>query len=184
MDKPLTLEDIDEKTRPKVYVQEYNKKTLIDGVKIFTINHVLAEEGDFAEMMRINERGEAEGVPGFFVRQINRSTQFPGSIKAWHLHLKQDEIWYVPEESQLLAGLWDVRKDSKTRGMTNRFVLGASTHQFLHIPRGVAHGSVNFSNETGIIIYFVNNQFDKDNPDENRIPWDVLGADFWKPERD
>ncbi len=100
------------------------------------------------------------------------------------MHLKQDELWYVPEESQLIAGLWDLRKDSKTRGMTNRVVLGKSTHRLLYIPRGVAHGSVNFSQNLGIIMYFMNGQFDKKNPDEHRIPWDALGADFWKPERD
>lgn len=180
----MTLDDIDEKIRPKVYTQDYSPKILIDGVKIIQLKHAVGEEGDFSELMRLNEKGEFNEIPGFSVRQINRSTQFPNSIKAWHMHLKQDELWYVPEESQLLAGLWDIRKNSKTHGITNRIVLGETTHRMLYIPRGVAHGSANFSTNQGIIIYFMNGQFDIKHPDEHRIPWDSLGADFWKPERD
>lgn len=180
----MTLDDIDENIRPNVYAQDYSPKELIDGVKVIQLKHIVGEEGDFCELLRLNEKGEFGEIPGFSVRQINRSTQLTGSIKAWHMHLLQDELWYVPEESQLLAGLWDVRKDSKTHEMTNRIVLGASTHRLLYIPRGVAHGSANFSKELGIIIYFMNGQFDSKHPDEHRIPWDTLGADFWKPERD
>lgn len=180
----MTLDDIDESVRSKVYTQDYSPKQMIDGVKVIQLKHAVGEEGDFSELMRLNEKGEFDQIPGFSVQQINRSTQFPGSTKAWHMHLKQDELWYVPEESHLMAGLWDLRKDSKTRGMTNRIVLGGSTHRLLYIPRGVAHGSVNFSKDLGIIIYFMNGHFDKEKPDEHRIPWDSLGADFWKPERD
>lgn len=184
MDTPLTFEDIDEKVRPAVYTQDYSSQPLIEGVKLVELKNTDGEEGGFSELMRLNKSWECEQLSGFRVAQINRSSQFPGSIKAWHLHLAQDELWYVPQESHLLAGLWDIRKGSKTLGKTNRVVLGGSTDRLLYIPRGVAHGSVNFSNNLGIIIYFMNSQFDIKNPDERRIPWDTLGADFWKPERD
>lgn len=180
----MTLDDIDQSVRGKVYTQDYSSKQFIDGVKIIQLKHAVGEEGDFSEILRLNEKGEVGQIPDFYVRQINRSTQFPNSIKAWHIHLKQDELWYVPEESHLMAGLWDIRKDSKTHGVTNRIVLGKSTHRLLYIPRGVAHGSVNFSGNLGIIMYFMNGHFDKEKPDEHRLPWDSLGSDFWKPERD
>jgi len=184
MDKPLTLQDIDEKFRSRVYTQDYSPKQLIDGVNVIQLKHVVGEEGDFSELLRLNEKGEFLQIPGFSVRQINRSTQLPNSIKAWHVHMRQDELWYVPEESHLLVGLWDLRKGSPTRGMTNRMVLGRSTHRLLYIPRGVAHGSANVSTSMGVIIYFVNSHFNKENPDEHRIPWDTLGATFWMPSRD
>lgn len=184
MDKTLSLADIDESVRPKVYTQDYKPKELIDGVKIIQHKHVVGEEGDFVELLRLKQNGEFDQIPGFNVAQINRSTQFPYSIKAWHMHLSQDELWYVPAESHLLAGLWDVRKGSKTHGATMRIPMGLSTNRLLYIPRGVAHGSVNFSHQTGIIIYFMNAQFNPQDPDERRLPWDALGADFWKPERD
>lgn len=184
MDKPLTLNDVEEKIRPRVYRQEYGHKELIDGVKVVTLKHAVGEEGDFSELMRLDAKGESAEFPGFRLAQMNYSTQFPGSVKAWHMHLAQDEIWYVPEDAHLLVGLWDIRKDSKTRGMTNKIAMGGSSHRLLHIPRGVAHGAANVSKKQGIVMYFVTQQFDKENPDEYRIPWDALGADFWRPERD
>lgn len=184
MDKPLTLDDVDETVRPKVYTQNYSSKEAIDGVKIIQLKTIVGEEGDFTELMRLDKNGGFEQLSGFHVGQINRSTQFSGSVKAWHMHLEQDELWYVPEESHLVAGLWDVRKGSKTFGKTARIILGASTHRLLYIPRGVAHGSANFSTNPGTIIYFMNGHFNREKPDEHRIPWDSLGADFWKPERD
>ena len=34
------------------------------------------------------------------------------------------------------------------------------------------------------LLYFVDQKFDINNPDERRIPWDSLGENFWKPQRD
>ena len=184
MDKPLTKEDLDEKARSRIYTQDYTAQELVDGVKIIQLKNITGEEGAFCEILRLNQNGGIVSLPNFHIAQINRSTQFPGSVKAWHLHLRQDELWYVPEESHLVGGLWDVRKGSKTVGKTNRIILGAGTHRLLYIPRGVAHGSANFSSSMGIIVYFMNGQFDIKNPDEQRIPWDARGSDFWKPERD
>lgn len=184
MDKPLTLEDIDEKVRPQVYTQDYSPQKLIDGVKIVSVKPNISEEGNFVELLRLDVKGVVDQFPEFCVAQINRSTQFPGSVKAWHLHFAQDEIWYVPPESHLVAGLWDVRKGSPTRGATMKIVVGGSTNRLLYIPHGVAHGSINHSQNLGIIIYFVNKQFNLKNPDEHRIPWDAQGRDFWLPERD
>ena len=169
---------------PKIYTEDYSPKELINGVKVIQLKRAVGEEGDFSELMRFDGKGESETFSGFHIAQLNYSTQFPGSIKAWHMHLDQDEIWYVPQHSQLLAGLWDIRKDSKTKGMTNRVTLGGGSNKMLYIPRGVAHGAVNFSKKLGIILYFVTEHFNKEKPDEHRIAWDALGSDFWKPERD
>ncbi|OGH18082.1 MAG: hypothetical protein A3F31_03740 [Candidatus Levybacteria bacterium RIFCSPHIGHO2_12_FULL_38_12] len=156
----------------------------MEGVKIVPLEIYLAEDGDFAEVVRINENGKLEQVPGFKLAQVNRTRLNPGSLKAWHLHLKQDEIWYVIPTGLLFVGLWDIRKDSPTNGVTMRIVLGGGKSSLLFIPQGVAHGSANFSHEEVHLFYFVNKQFNLNNPDEHRIPWDSKGADFWTPERD
>jgi len=184
MAAPLLPEEIDEKLASKIYTQDYSPKPTIDGVSIVTLKNMAGEDSDFSELLRINPQGEAEQFPGFHVAQINRSTQIAGSVKAWHVHMAQDEVWYVPDEARLLTGLWDVRKNSPTRGMTMRIPMGGSTHRMLYIPRGVAHGSANFSHDIGIIMYFMNSTFNIKNPDERRIPWDTLGKEFWEPQRD
>ena len=157
---------------------------MIDGVKIVQLKEISGEDSDFTELLRINPRGESDLFPGFRLAQINRSTQIAGSIKAWHLHLIQDELWYVPSEARLLTALWDVRAASPTNGKTMRIPMGAGSHRVIYIPHGVAHGSANLTSETAAIIYFMNSQFDAKNPDEHRLPWDSLGNDFWKPQRD
>lgn len=181
---PLKLDKIDPSVRQKVYTQNYIPKETINGVKIVQLSEIAGEDSDFSELLRINAQGECEDFPGFHIAQINRSTQLPNSIKAWHLHLSQDEVWYVPDESRLLTALWDIRADSPTKGMTMRIPMGAGSRKMVLIPHGVAHGSANFSAELGIIIYFMNSQFNIKNPDEHRIPWDARGADFWQPQRD
>jgi dTDP-4-dehydrorhamnose 3,5-epimerase len=61
-----------------------------------------------------------------------------------------------------------------------RFVLGAGRARLLYTPRGVAHGCANIWNTPSTIIYFVNQQFNLEAPDERRLPYDLLGEDFWE----
>lgn len=184
MSKDLSSDDIRLEIQDKVYSRDYSEKTLIDGVKIIVLKTFLSEEGDFGEIIRLNSRAKLKRIPGFTVAQINRTTLLPGSVKAWHLHLKQNEIWFVMPSGHVLIGLWDVRKNSRTTGTTMRMTLGGGQSNLLFIPKGVAHGSLNLSPKSSELFYFVDKQFDVNNPDEKRIPWDAKGKDFWKPQGD
>lgn len=183
MSKKLTLDDLDEKVRQRVYGQDYKEKPVIEGVKIVELHPYVSEEGDFGEVFRVRDNGEVEGFAGFKIAQVNRTMLLPHAVKAWHLHLGHDEIWFLLPQQNLFAGLWDVRKDSKTNGTTMRIPLGGN-RRMVFIPRGVAHGGANFTEKPVEIFYFVNERFNRENPDEKRINWDALGADFWKPQRD
>lgn len=166
------------------YVQTYGGgKTTIDGVKQLPLKTWLTEDGDFGEILRLTEQGEMADFPGFKPRQINRSQLLPNTVKAWHFHFNQDEVWYVPAGTQLLVGLWDIRANSSTKDQTQRIVLGGAAPSLLYIPKGVAHGAANFSGQPVALFYFVSQQFNPDQPDENRVPWNAL-PDFWQPERD
>lgn len=182
--KILTLEDVDDSIKGKVYTQDYSKKPVIEGVKIVKIENYLSGEGDLSEVIRLDENGHLENIPSFRVAQVNRTRLNAGSIKAWHLHLKQDEIWYLIPTDELVVGLWDIRKSSQTRNVTQKVVFGGGKSEFLLIPKGVAHGSANLSGREAELFYFMNQRFDMNNPDELRIPWDAQGSDFWTPGRD
>ncbi|MFZ5844971.1 MAG: dTDP-4-dehydrorhamnose 3,5-epimerase family protein [Patescibacteria group bacterium] len=184
MTKAFDLEDLDSSVRSKIYTQDYTPKAPIEGVKIIKLVNHVGEDGDFSEIMKLDSHGEVEGLPGFKLAQINRTKLGPQSVKAWHLHLKQDEIWYVSPHYEVFVGLWDIRQNSRTRGATMRFTLGGGNSQLLFIPRGVAHGTANFTYELNQLYYFVNEKFNPQDPDEKRLPWDALGANFWQPERD
>lgn len=172
--------DIDQRVKDKVYTQDYSPKPKIEDVKVIQMKNFVGENGDFTELIRLNEKGEFEALPGFSVRQVNRSKQYDKAVKAWHLHYKQDEIWYVPPDEQLLLGLWDVRESSPTKGTLQKIPLGGGNSFGVFIPRGVAHGAVNFSGTKANVYYFINNQFNGADPDEHRLPWDAAGADFWE----
>lgn len=176
--------EINEEFRSKIYFQKYPPKKIIDGVKLINIQNHIDEESDFSEIIKLNKDGSLELIPSFNLKQINRTKLQPNSIKAWHIHLKQNELWYVLPQYTLLVGLWDLRKNSPTKGYTMRMVLGGGVSNILFIPKGVAHGSANLTLSPIDMFYFVDETFNAKNPDEGRLHWDELGEDFWKPVRD
>lgn len=178
--KNLSPDDILVKLKNEVYVQDYSKKKVIEGVKIVEVKKSFGEDGTFEELSRVNEHGSLEAFPDFKVRQINRSKIISGAIKAWHLHFKQEDVWYIPAEDHMILGLWDLRNDSDTKDIKMRVIMGEGNAKLVLVPRGVAHGVVNVANKSGTILYFVNEQFNFSDPDEKRLKWDAAGADFWE----
>lgn len=184
MFEPLTLADIDEDVKSQVFVQDYASKDSIEGVQLIPLKNHVGEGGDFSEIVRVNPQGELAAITGFTLRQVSRSTMLPGTIKAWHIHLKQDDVWYVPPSSVMFVGLRDVRKNSATSGKMMRLALGGGESKLLLIPRGVAHGAANFTSMPIELFYFVNAQFNMEDPDERRLPWDAFGESFWSPAKE
>ena len=136
-------------------------------------------EGTFTKLARLTN-GLITNLGSFDLKQINRSRFNPGLIKAFHLHLKQDEIWTIHPLDRLLVGLVDVRKDSETEGLQMRFVMGAGKCRMLYIPKGVAHGGMALGKKPVDVIYLMNQNFSVSEPDEWRLPWNVLGNEFWE----
>jgi dTDP-4-dehydrorhamnose 3,5-epimerase len=175
MSKP----DISSKFTEQLSRQAYGESKAIDGVKFLEFKFFSDDGGDFHEIPRM-ANGRASFLEGFEIRQVNRSRFNPGLVKAFHLHLLQDEVWAVHPLDRLLVGLVDVRKGSKTEGVSMRFVLGGGKSRFLYIPRGVAHGGTALGTTPADVVYLMNQQFSSDNPDEWRLPWDALGSEFWE----
>ena len=175
----LGLSDIWEDVRGSVSRQGYGATSQIEGVQFLPLQTFVEDGGTFTELGRLAE-GALAGLDGFEVRQVNCSLMAAGAIKAWHLHFNQEDLWFVPPSQALVVGLWDVRENSPTTGNTLRFVLGRGRSQLLYIPRGVAHGAANLGSSDAFLFYFVNQQFDAQDPDERRLPYDALGKDFWE----
>lgn len=157
--------------------QEYEKKIPIKGVKFHQIKYHRDEGGDFVELGRLSQ-GKLEGFDSFVVRQVSSSQLLPGTVKAFHIHLKQADIWYVSPLERMLVGLLDTRKDAETVDQTMRFVMGAGQAKFLYIPPGVAHGAANLWDKPVTMTYFTDRWFNS--TDEHRLPFNLFGEDFWK----
>lgn len=176
----LSLDDLSPCVREQFSVQRYPPAAVIDGVRLVDLREIQDDGGSFVELARIDEAAQVAGFEGFQARQVNYSTMMPGTVNAWHLHFGQEDIWFVPSQSRILVGLKDIRANSPTEGLSMRFVLGAGRARLLLIPRGVAHGAANPWPGAQVVIYFVNQQFSPQAPDEGRLPWDAFGADFWE----
>ena len=162
------------------HLQSYAPASTIEGVRIIELKRHADDGGSMTELARLLE-GRPESLEDFTVRQINYSEMAPGALKAFHLHQRQTDVWYVPPSDRLLIVLLDVRKNSRTTGTRMRIMLGNGASRLLVIPPGVAHGARNLGSETGHVIYFTDMHFSAEPSacDEGRLPWDFVGADVW-----
>jgi len=165
--------------------QDYSPRQPIAGVEIVELRRFNDDGGAMTELGRL-DGGLHQQLPGFEVRQVNYSLLEPLAIKAFHLHARQTDVWYVPPSDKLLLVLGDVRKGSPTEGQQMRFVLGDGNSRLVRIPPGVAHGCRNLRPASPCaIIYFVDVQFSVGaDCDEGRLPWDHFGADVWEVSRE
>lgn len=165
-------------------VQDYSPRTTIEGVEIVPLRRFNDDGGAMTELGRLNG-GQHKDLPGFDVRQINFSVVEPQAVKAFHLHKRQTDVWYVPPSDKLLLVLADVREGSPTAGQVMRIVLGDGNSRLVRIPPGVAHGCKNLRPvDPGTIVYFVDVQFSVDDTcDEGRLPWDHFGEAVWEVEK-
>lgn len=165
-------------------IQDYSPQPQIEGVEIVELRRFNDDGGSMCELARMDS-GKLKGLDGFEARQMNYSVMEPQAIKAFHLHKRQTDVWFVPPSDKMLLVLADCREGSKTEGLIKRIVLGDGNSRLVRIPPGVAHGCRNLRTASqSAIIYFVDVQFSTDEYcDEGRLPWDHFGSDVWEVER-
>ncbi|MCF7845656.1 MAG: dTDP-4-dehydrorhamnose 3,5-epimerase family protein [Candidatus Peribacteraceae bacterium] len=138
---------------------------MIEGVQIFEIKKHADDRGFLSELWRDSK------VSKFTPKQANFTVAHPGVIKAFHFHKRQSDLWFCTS-GNLEAVLYDLRKDSKTSGATQRIILGEHNSAAILIPPEVAHGYRVLGNEPAGLVYLVDQEYDPENPDEGRIPHD------------
>jgi dTDP-4-dehydrorhamnose 3,5-epimerase len=176
--------DISPDAKRAFQLQPYGPAVIIEGVGLVTLARHADDGGSLTELARLTD-GRTDGLADFTVRQVNYSELAPGTIKAFHLHVRQTDVWYVPPGDRMLVVLLDTRQGSRTEGARVRLVLGDGASRLLRIPPGVAHGVRNLGPATGRVIYFTDVHFSAEpsSCDEGRLPWDFAGADVWEVTR-
>ena len=176
--------ELNDRAKRAFALQDYGSAPAIAGLEIKDLRRFNDDGGNFTELGRLTGSMHAD-FPGFEVRQINYSEMEPGAIKAFHLHRRQTDVWYVPPSDKMLLVLLDLRAGSATENAQRRLVLGDGASRLVRIPPGVAHGVRNLAATRGRIIYFVDTHFspDPEQSEEGRLPWDFAGADLWETVR-
>ncbi|MDA2928783.1 dTDP-4-dehydrorhamnose 3,5-epimerase family protein [Acidobacteria bacterium AH-259-O06] len=147
---------------------------MIEGTVLVDLVTHTDERGFFREIIRVTDEFFAEGFG-----QWSHSLVYPGVIKAWHIHKKQIDWWYVCN-GLLKVALHDTRPDSPTYRETMEFLMGDDQPaRLLRIPPGVAHGC-KCLNGPANLFYVTSKVYDPD--DEGRIAHDdaAIGYDWLK----
>ncbi|MEM2121391.1 MAG: dTDP-4-dehydrorhamnose 3,5-epimerase family protein, partial [Candidatus Woesearchaeota archaeon] len=104
--------------------------------------------------------------------QIYVTTAYPNVVKAWHLHKKQDDF-LTCIKGMIKLVLFDDRKNSKTKNLINEFFIGEYNPLLVKIPKNVWHGFKCISSEEAIVINIPTREYNKNNPDEFRMPYNT-----------
>ena len=135
---------------------------MIQGVKIKRLKPNADERGYLQEILRSDE--------DFFEEfgQIYVSLNYPGVVRAWHYHKKQDDFITVVKGMAKIV-LYDQREDSPTKGEVDEFFVGEHNPILIRIPRLVMHGYKTIGAEACLLINLPTNCYKREEPDEHRI---------------
>ena len=139
---------------------------LIDGVKVKPLRVIPDERGYLFEMLRSDD-------PLFQkFGQSYVTAIYPGVVKAWHYHKKQDDH-FVCVHGMTKVVLYDDRPGSPTHGVVNEFFMGEKNNILLVIPKLVWHGMKGMATDTALIVNTPTEAYDPADPDEFRKPYDT-----------
>ncbi len=147
---------------------------MIQGVEFKPLVTHADERGFFRELIRIEDPIFNEGFG-----QWSHTKTYTGAAKAWHVHERQVDWWYVAIGTIKVA-LYDLRPSSPSHGCLDEFLMGESYGaQILKIPPGVAHG-YRVLEGPAHLFYITSHVYDPG--DEGRIPHDDprIGYDWNK----
>lgn len=144
---------------------------MIEGVKFKKLHKHVDDRGFFMEILRDDDNYLKK------FGQLSMSVSYPGVIKAFHYHKKQDDLWFFPQGNAQVV-LHDFREKSPTKGVTKVFYMGENNPSILLIPAGVLHGYRVLGNTPVAIVYVTTESYNLNNPDEFRIPWDDPQIEF------
>jgi len=129
------------------------------------------------------EVGEKINKPGFLMEvlrtdegllkkfgQTTFTKAYSGTIKAFHMHKHQDDLWFVASGKAKIV-LCDMRKKSRTYKKVQEIISGENEYKLVLIPSGVAHGYQVISKGPVLLFYHTTKPYNKNNPDEIRFPY-------------
>jgi dTDP-4-dehydrorhamnose 3,5-epimerase len=139
---------------------------LIEGVRVQPLALHPDDRGYFLEVQRLGS-----GLAAAFPRettQVSAALSYPGSIKAFHYHMRQSDLW-APVMGMFQVALVDLRQGSPTFGQRNTLYSGALRPWQILIPPGVGHGYKIIGGGQSMLVYLTDRLYDP--RDEGRIAY-------------
>jgi dTDP-4-dehydrorhamnose 3,5-epimerase len=148
-------------------IQSPDSGYLIAGVRIAECALWPDDRGYFLEVLRMGQ-----GLPAAFTAattQVSAALSYPGTVKAFHYHLRQTDFW-TPALGMLQVALVDLRRGSVTFGARNTLYVGLLRPWQILSPPGVAHGYKVIGDQPALLVYATDRIYDP--ADEGRLAFD------------
>ena len=137
---------------------------MIRGVKIKELVTHCDDRGYFREILRDDDNLLKK------FGQTSVTETYPGVIKAFHWHKKQDDLWFVATGKAKIV-LFDDRTKSSTYGKTQVIMAGENDYKVILIPAGILHGYQVMSKKPVLLFYHTTENYHTNNPDEERVAY-------------
>jgi dTDP-4-dehydrorhamnose 3,5-epimerase len=147
---------------------------MIEGVQIKELKKIADERGSIMHMMKADDK--------MFTKfgEIYFATAYPGVIKGWHIHKKQEQN-YAVIKGMIKLVIYDIRKNSITHGKLEEIFMGDLDYKLVKIPIGVANGWKCIGTDTAILANLSDlphevGEMDRIEPFSKEIPynWNIV----------
>lgn len=139
---------------------------MIEGVVVRQLRRNVDERGWLMEVLRKDWPDVFTGFAQAYV-----SLNYPGVIRAWHYHKKQNDV-FVCLAGMIKVPLYDARDGSPTKGKVDEHLIGDDNPAAILIPPGVYHGYKTVGTKPSLLLNLPTALYDREHPDEFRVPYD------------
>jgi dTDP-4-dehydrorhamnose 3,5-epimerase len=144
------------------------KRFELPDIQVIDIKKNPDERGFFAEVAR-KDWHDLFGEK--WISQANLSKSYPGIIRAWHRHARGQVDYFMVLEGAMKIVAYDGNEKSNTNGRIVELVASEERLQIVKVPGHYWHGTKTIGDKPSLTMYFVNNLYDYNSPDEERRPW-------------
>ncbi len=163
---PTTKEDATSATQ-----SDSIKEGPIDGVELHPLVAHVDDRGYLIEILRSTDSHFTNFGQVYMVGDVKA-----GTTRAFHKHNKLVD-WFFISHGTAKFVLYDDREDSPTYKTIRTIVAGDRNPALVVVPPGVFHGWMSLADDTQLIST-ASDVYNRENPDEVRIPPDSFG-DVW-----
>jgi dTDP-4-dehydrorhamnose 3,5-epimerase len=136
---------------------------MLPGISIKSLRRFPDERGFFTEIYRSDWKTLLSDDS---IVQANLSITNPQIVRAWHRHERDQVDYFV-----VIKGALKICAFDDVTCELNEIISTGENIQAVRIPGHYWHGFKVVSPEPALLVYFVNNLYQYNNPDELRKPW-------------